>query len=136
MSGPASGGTVVTMTGTGFQPGVTEVMVVFTNGPWQQEIPASAMTINADETTMSFAMPESPSGPGEAGLVAFVPGIQARFVPTFTYGPATAPRQRVADDQATLPATGNDTGALLATVTGAVLMGVGLLALVRRRSGR
>ena len=114
LSGPVAGGTVVTMTGTGFQPGVTEVMVMFTGGVWRHEIAASAITINADETTMSFAMPESPSGAGEAGLVAFVPGIQAQFVPTYTYEPPTAPRQRVADDQATLPATGNDNGVLLA----------------------
>ncbi len=137
LSGPVAGGTVVTMTGTGFQPGVTQVMVVFTGGLWQQGIPASAMTINAEQTTMSFAMPDSPAGPGEAGLVAFVPGIQARFVPTFTYGTATAtataPRQRVADDQATLPATGSDAGVLLATATGAVMIGVGLLAVARRR---
>jgi LPXTG-motif cell wall-anchored protein len=147
LSGPASGGTVVTMTGSGFQPGVTEVMVVFTGGLWRQEIPASAMTINADETTMSFAMPESPAGAGAAGLVAFVPGIQAQFVPTFTYEPATMPRQRVADDGAAssgetdpdltaLPATGDGTGVLLALATGAVMMGVGLLVLARRRSGR
>jgi IPT/TIG domain len=85
LSGPVAGGTVVTMTGMGFQSGVTAVMVVLTGGGWQREIPASAMTINADGTTMSFAMPEGPAGGGKAGLVAFVPGKQAQFVPTFTY---------------------------------------------------
>ena len=86
---------------------------------------------------MSFAMPEGPAGGRSVGMVAFVPGIQAQFVPTFTYEPATAAeRQRVADDGAALPATGNDTGVLLAAATGAVMIGVGLLALARRRSGR
>ena len=135
MSGPASGGTVVTMTGTGFQPGVTAVMLVLQGGGWQQEVPPSAMTIDAGGTTMSFAMPEGPTGGGLVGMVAFVPGIQAQFVPAFTYAPSTGPSQRVAADAAGLPATGNDTGVLLATATGAVTIGVGLLAAARRRRG-
>ncbi len=96
---------------------------------------------------MSFAMPEGPAGGGLVGLVAFVPGIQAQFVPTFTYVSADSARQRVADDRtfssgetapdlASLPATGNDTGVLLVAAVGAVVSGVGLLALARRRSSR
>ena len=123
------------MTGTGFQPGVTAVMLVLQGGGWQQEVPASAMTIDAGGTTMSFAMPEGPAGGGLVGMVAFVPGIQAQFVPAFTYAPSTAPSQRVAADGAALPATGNDTGVLLATATGAVMIGVGMLAVARRRRG-
>jgi hypothetical protein len=113
LSGPVGGGTVVTMTGTGFQPDVTEVMVVFTGGLWQQEIPASAMTINADETTMSFAMPESPAGPGAAGLVAFVPGKQAANVPTYTYVAPPPPMVSGAT-----PTSGPVAGGTLVTMTG------------------
>ena len=137
-SGPVTGGTIVTMTGTGFQAGVTQVSVVLTGGQWHREIPASAMTINGDGTTMSFAMPEGPAEGGKAGLVAFVPGIQARFVPTYTYVPAAAPRQRVADDGvATLPSSGTSSPALFTVALVAVIVGwAGFVVMTRRSTSR
>jgi len=65
-SGPTTGGTTVTMTGTGFVAGQTSVTIGGTT------IPASQVTVAPDGTTLTFVTP--PHAPGTVGVTATTPG--------------------------------------------------------------
>ena len=78
LSGPAGGGTVVTMTGSGFLPGGHGGDGGGDRGLVPAEIPASAMTDRCRGTTMSFAMPASPPRVVSPGWSRSSPGKQAR----------------------------------------------------------
>lgn len=81
-SGPAAGGTTVTITGSGFVPGATTVTIGGVT------VPASAVTVNSTGTSLTFSAPAH--APGAVGVTVTAPvGTTAAL--TFTYLPPVAP---------------------------------------------
>ena len=92
-SGPTSGGTKISIDGTGLSipGGSTQINFQFSNGS------ASALGISCgagiiDQTCTAFTPPLSPPGPGPVAVpVTLTVGGQTSNVGTFTYGPVTTP---------------------------------------------
>ncbi|GIJ24716.1 IPT/TIG domain-containing protein [Micromonospora lutea] len=102
-SGPTSGGTTVTITGTGF----TGAAGVDFNG-----IPGTGFTVNPAGTTITVVTPPNPAGPALVELVFPAGRVTA---PTFTYiAPTIA---------SVVPDSGPTTGGTTVTITGTGLTG-------------
>ncbi|RKR86273.1 IPT/TIG domain-containing protein [Micromonospora pisi] len=99
-SGPTSGGTLVTLTGTGFQ-GATGVTF--------DGIPGTGFTLNPAATTITVSTPPNGAGPATVNLV-FPAGTTA--APNFTYLLAAPLIAAIAPDQ------GPTSGGTTVTVTG------------------
>lgn len=123
-SGGTGGGTIVTVTGTGFVPDATSVVMC------DVTIPASDVQVNPSGTRATFATP-----PCTAGTVTFTlvtPGGTADG--TFTY---TAPGGASSGQGAagwSLASTGADVATGLALVLMLVLAGAAIIGLGRRRA--
>ena len=81
--GPIEGGTAVTVSGTGFVPGATRVLLITQDERWKRDVPASAVTVNTDGTEASFVMPKGPSKGGQVGAVMYTPSGRAEGTPIF-----------------------------------------------------
>ncbi|MBE1486521.1 IPT/TIG domain-containing protein [Plantactinospora soyae] len=112
--GARTGGTTVTIDGGGFVPGQTTVTIC------GQTIPASRITVNQDGTSLTFRTPPCPAG--DTTISVSTPNGVSNAV-TFRY---------VGQN---LPVTGSSTITLVRYSSGAVVIGVVLLLLGRRRRG-
>ena len=74
-SGPVAGGTAVTLTGTNFVPGSTDIVVAFTSGG-QVRIPASDVRVDSTGTAASFTTVAHPRAAG--GQAGFFPTTACR----------------------------------------------------------
>ncbi|MDG4828697.1 IPT/TIG domain-containing protein [Solwaraspora sp. WMMD1047] len=97
-SGPTSGGTTVTITGTGF----TGAVAVDFNG-----LPSTDFTINPAGTTITVVSPPNPAGPATVDLIFPAGTVDAG---TFTYVPPTI--------TSIVPDEGPSTGGTTVTITG------------------
>ncbi|MFC5345246.1 IPT/TIG domain-containing protein [Brevundimonas staleyi] len=105
-TGPTTGGTVVTLTGTGFAAGSTSVMI------GGEAVPASAVTV-ASATSLTFATPAHAAGAVDV-TVTTLDGTSAPLIGQFTYVlPTPAPTLT-----AISPASGSLTGGTVVTLTG------------------
>lgn len=102
-SGPTTGGTTVTVTGTGFVPGATTVTIGGTT------IPATAVTVTSP-TTLTFSTPAHPAGPVQV-VTRTAGGASAGQ--TYTYVPPPAPTGTGLN-----PSSGPTSGGTTVTVTG------------------
>ena len=145
-SGPAVGGTAVTLTGTNFVPGSTDIVVAFTSGG-QATIPASDVRVDSTGTAASFTTVAHPRAAG--GPAGFFPRTAAGRSATpqvFTYLPANGatPRQggQIDDppmspsERRDLPATGSASSLLLLLAVSALTVGCALVGVARRTSER
>ena len=115
-SGPAAGGTPVTLTGTNFVPGGTDIVVAFTSGG-QATIPASDVRVDSTGTAASFTTVAHPRAAG--GPAGFFPRTAAGRSATpqvFTYVPATPPPLPTATGLS--PSSGPVAGGTPVTLTG------------------
>ncbi|MBF9134372.1 IPT/TIG domain-containing protein [Plantactinospora sp. S1510] len=110
--GASTGGTTVTIGGGGFVPGQTTVTIC------GQTIPASRTSVNQEGTSLSFRTPPCPAGDTTVSVSTLNGVSNAVF---FRY---------VGQN---LPVTGSSTIALVGYSSGAVVIGVVLLLLGRRR---
>ncbi len=124
--GPIEGGTAVTVSGTGFAPGVTRVLLTTLDTHWQKDVPASAVTVNTDGTEASFVMPKGPSKGGQVGAVMYTPSGRAEGTPIFEYPPPAAVTLPVASGMA--PRTG--TAGTVVTITGTAIADDGVWVLL------
>ncbi|MTD14456.1 choice-of-anchor G family protein [Nakamurella sp. YIM 132087] len=102
VAGPQAGGTLVTVTGSGFVPGVTTVTSDGT------AVPAGDVTV-VNGTTLTYLTPAHAQGPVD--VVVSTPGGSSTPPLTFTYNPFPTAA-------ALSPAAGPITGGQLVTVTG------------------
>ncbi|AVT35937.1 IPT/TIG domain-containing protein [Plantactinospora sp. BB1] len=109
--GPATGGTVVTVGGSGFVPGQTTVTIC------GRTIPASAVTVSPDGTSLTFRTPACPTG--DAAITVGTPGGVSNTL-FFRYVGA-------------LPVTGDPVISLVGVSAAVTALGVVLLLLGRRR---
>ncbi|MEQ4299916.1 IPT/TIG domain-containing protein [Plantactinospora sp. B6F1] len=110
--GPTSGGTVVTVGGSGFVPGQTTVTIC------GRTIPASAVTVAANGGSLTFRTPACPAG--DAAITVGTPAGVSNTLP-FRY--AGAP----------LPVTGDSVVSLVGISAALTGLGIVLLLLTRRR---
>ena len=129
---PIEGGTAVTVSGTGFAPGVTRVLLTTLDTHWQKDVPASAVTVNTDGTEASFVMPKGPSKGGQVGAVMYTPSGRAEGTPIFEYPPPAAVTLPVASGMA--PRTG--TAGTAATITGTAIADDGVRGAAPQRPQR
>jgi LPXTG-motif cell wall-anchored protein len=110
--GPTSGGTDVTVTGSGFVPGQTVVNIC------GRVIPASGVTVSPNGLSLTFTTPSCPAG--DTTITVTTPAGTSNGLGFRYNGPG-------------LPVTGTSTSTLL--LIGLAMMGAGVLALllIRRR---
>ena len=119
--GPASGGTIVTITGSGFVPGATTVVVTLPNGQ-VVTIPSANLGIRDDGTALSLFSPPSAVA-GVASIRVITPGGETIAL-SFRYTVQG------------LPATGSDSTTLLAAAVVLLAVGGAFVGASRRRSRR
>ncbi|WP_422772188.1 beta strand repeat-containing protein [Plantactinospora sp. WMMC1484] len=112
--GPTSGGTDVTIGGSGFVPGQTTVTIC------GRTIPASQVAVAADGLSLTFRTPPCPSG--DTTITVATPGGVSNTV-AFRYVGRS------------LPVTGSSLDGLLQVSAGALVTGALLMLLARRRRG-
>ncbi len=120
-SGPASGGTIITITGSGFIPGATTVIVTLPNGQ-VITIPAANLGIREDGTALSLFSPASGVA-GVATIRVVTPGGETIAL-SFRYTIQG------------LPATGSDATSLLAAAVMLLAVGGAFVGASRRRNRR
>ncbi|MGI5152199.1 IPT/TIG domain-containing protein [Plantactinospora sp. CA-294935] len=109
--GPTSGGTVVTVGGSGFVPGQTTVTIC------GRTIPASAVTVGVDGNSLTFRTPACPAG--DTTITVGTPGGVSNTL-LFRYVGA-------------LPVTGDPVVSLAGISAALTALGIVLLLLTRRR---
>jgi hypothetical protein len=110
-SGPAGGGTQLTITGTGFRPG-DKVFIGQGYGPGTGAIPATAVRVNS--STQITATTGGPARPGTWDLYVIAPDGTASLAnrkDVFTYGPVVS---------SVSPSSGPAGGGTQLTITGKV----------------
>jgi hypothetical protein len=108
-SGPAAGGTVVTVSGTGFTPGTTVTL---------DGTPVTTVAVSSP-TSLSFTTPAHAAG--TVGIVVATLGGTATIASAFTFTPAATPTYTGAGP--TLATTGFNAGLLL--IGGLLSAGIG-----------
>ncbi|CAN5568645.1 hypothetical protein BH10ACT1_BH10ACT1_25350 [soil metagenome] len=144
--GPTTGGTTVTITGTGFVPGQTTVTIGGTT------IPAGEVTVSPDGTSLTVVTPPhaagpvdvtvtTPGGTSEGLIFTYVdsgpdsgPGDGGSGGPTAGTGSGLTPTNR--GTSGTLPRTGTDVEVLLGLGLAALASGTALLQARRLRGLR
>ena len=111
-TGPTTGGTPVTLTGTNFEPADTQILVAFRRGG--VTVPAADVTINTTGTTATFTMPPAPDD-GLAGVMAITPAGRSNDQ-LFTY--VAPPPPPLPTTTNLTPNTGPTTGGTPVTLTG------------------